>query len=94
MPTDIEKETERKKAICKTGQSETDVVFKFGDKFKIQIWQTNVTSDFSISCYFWATKNGNFPKPVAIKEEKLTKIVSAIEKVHLCIYGVCSKSPS
>ena len=70
-----------KKSICKTGQTETDVAVKFGEKIETQIWQTNVTSDFEISCYFWATKKGNLPKPdVAIKAAKVTKMASIFKK--------------
>ena len=59
---------------------------KFGEKIEAQIWQTNVTSDFVISCYFWATKKGNLPKPdVTMKTAKLTNMARNIVKASVAL---------
>ena len=57
-----------KKAICERGQRETEML-EFGSQMEAELWFTKFTSGFTVSCFLWATENGNIPKSILRQEE-------------------------
>jgi len=71
-----------KKPICERGQTETEML-EFGSQISAELWFTKFTSAFTVSCFLWATENGNIPKPIQRHEENKNFLPRLVKNNHI-----------